>query len=466
MGIWSRAFQVESAVAQIISDQGVHGCNFDVKKAFYNVHILTEKIVRIDHKLVPMLPLMLNKGSTYVKPFVKSGAFSKYAGLYAERQGLLREEVGGPFSCIWYTPFDTSKNERMKFVMIDLGWRPADWTIKKNPLNDLRHLPPKERQETGDLILEKYIKKVILGHGAVFTNVILNRYGFGRRKRTYGVLKQYLMKEKFWFNGPKITPDKDTFEGQDEDILHLIRDRMIWAHRLSMMKGFIDRLWDRPVDNTEEIVIRLPRRFVKRAHLEGVEPSHLVKKTVLRIDKVGRLTGDANPDATPTHRMKHKTIVNVPAGRAPFGYRCRSLFMGDYDPTCITPIIVKHEIGEGVRVRNGTNLLEEFKKGKWVLCGKYKVIVPKGQQTFVGYDGAALELRMLAHYLVVSAEHLLKVATKSGSAVKIKEAHATLKSANDYKQQILEGDIHSHNQGLAGLPTRDSSKTFIYAFLK
>ena len=56
---------------------------------------------------------------------------------------------------------------------------------------------------------------------------------------------------------------------------------------------------------------------------------------------------------------------------------------------------------------------------------------------FVGHDASGLELRMLAHYL----------------------------DDKDYTEQILNGDIHSYNQRLAGLPTRDSAKTFIYAFI-
>ena len=35
----------------------------------------------------------------------------------------------------------------------------------------------------------------------------------------------------------------------------------------------------------------------------------------------------------------------------------------------------------------------------------------------------------------------------------------------DYTKEILEGDIHTANQNMAGLPTRDNAKTFIYAFL-
>ncbi len=63
-------------------------------------------------------------------------------------------------------------------------------------------------------------------------------------------------------------------------------------------------------------------------------------------------------------------------------------------------------------------------------------IVPEGYK-LVGCDASGLELRMLAHYMQDDA----------------------------YTAQILDGDIHSYNQKLAGLPSRDNAKTFIYAFL-
>ena len=63
-------------------------------------------------------------------------------------------------------------------------------------------------------------------------------------------------------------------------------------------------------------------------------------------------------------------------------------------------------------------------------------IVEPGNQ-LVGVDASGLELRMLAHYM----------------------------DDNEYTDLILHGDIHTHNQEAAGLPTRDNAKTFIYAFL-
>ena len=62
--------------------------------------------------------------------------------------------------------------------------------------------------------------------------------------------------------------------------------------------------------------------------------------------------------------------------------------------------------------------------------------VPKGYK-LVGIDASGLELRMLAHYL----------------------------DDEDYTNEILNGDIHTTNQNLAGLESRNQAKTFIYALL-
>ncbi|QBJ01067.1 putative DNA polymerase [Aeromonas phage HJG] len=67
---------------------------------------------------------------------------------------------------------------------------------------------------------------------------------------------------------------------------------------------------------------------------------------------------------------------------------------------------------------------------------RHLFIAGKGKM-ILGCDGSGLELRMLAHFM----------------------ADPT------YTEVVLNGDIHSHNQHLAGLALRDTAKTFIYAFL-
>ena len=62
--------------------------------------------------------------------------------------------------------------------------------------------------------------------------------------------------------------------------------------------------------------------------------------------------------------------------------------------------------------------------------------VPTGYK-LVGIDASQLELRLLAHYM----------------------------ADEDYINEIINGDIHTTNQNLAGLKSRDEAKTFIYALI-
>lgn len=66
-------------------------------------------------------------------------------------------------------------------------------------------------------------------------------------------------------------------------------------------------------------------------------------------------------------------------------------------------------------------------------------IAPKGYKV-IGADQSALEVRTLAHYLYEFDK-------------------------GDYINVVLNKDVHTHNQHKAGLPTRDSAKTFFFAFL-
>ena len=62
--------------------------------------------------------------------------------------------------------------------------------------------------------------------------------------------------------------------------------------------------------------------------------------------------------------------------------------------------------------------------------------VPRGHK-LVGIDASGLELRMLAHYM----------------------------KDEEFTNEIIHGDIHSRNQKIAGLKSRNQAKTFIYALL-
>ena len=65
------------------------------------------------------------------------------------------------------------------------------------------------------------------------------------------------------------------------------------------------------------------------------------------------------------------------------------------------------------------------------------LFVAREGKVIVGADLSGLEIRCLAHYM----------------------------NDPEYTEEVLNGDVHTKNQKSAGLPTRASAKTFIYAFL-
>lgn len=158
--------------------------------------------------------------------------------------------------------------------------------------------------------------------------------------------------------------------------------------------------------------------------------------------------------------------MNIPSAGSPFGEECRSLFTGNNrigSPARVYNRVTKEMVDSGMfRVIGGTNLTESYdkKKDKWEPYGKRNVYIPKGKDAFVGGDGAGLELRMLTHYLIAVSKMLLEEAEEEGNKDKIRYYKRALESAYEYREVLLSGDIHSHNQRLAGLPTRSKAKTF------
>lgn len=130
----------------------------------------------------------------------------------------------------------------------------------------------------------------------------------------------------------------------------------------------------------------------------------VIKGWLERIRPDGRITAAANPCGANTHRMHHKTVVNVPKANA------------DKEGNLIWDINQQKNIF-------GTQMRSLF-------------TVPDNK-VMVGHDASGLELRLLAHYM----------------------------NDPDFTKELLNGDIHTFNQNMAGLPTRDDAKTFIYAFI-
>lgn len=122
----------------------------------------------------------------------------------------------------------------------------------------------------------------------------------------------------------------------------------------------------------------------------------------------GRIEAGAFPNATPTARMRHRTVVNVPRVTSKYGTELRSLF-----------------------------------------C------VPDGSVQ-VGADAAGLELRLLAHYMGDAAYTDAVVNGKSSDESDVHSVNCKLLGLEPKKQYVF------NKKETSG---RDIAKTFIYAFL-
>ena len=166
---------------------------------------------------------------------------------------------------------------------------------------------------------------------------------------------------------------------------------------------------------TEDSFDTLPDKELGKKLAYRVQCKHRIGQIQGWIDVVrrdGRISAQANTIGTPTGRFRHKQIVNVPAACTyPKGSDRAGELLWMGDDSNPQPTLAGTEMRAMFKVSPGFKM--------------------------VGHDASGLELRMFAHYI------------------------------NDpvYTEILLNGDIHSHNQELAGLHTRASAKTFIYAFL-
>jgi DNA polymerase I-like protein with 3'-5' exonuclease and polymerase domains len=101
----------------------------------------------------------------------------------------------------------------------------------------------------------------------------------------------------------------------------------------------------------------------------------------------------------------------------------------------IQAVAVRSTLGKEMRSLFGPNVLSTYTSPKGMVS-KGGLSCPKQ----VGVDLSGIEARCLAHYLWPF-------------------------DGGSFAKEVIEGDIHTANQLAAGLPTRDSAKTFFYALI-
>lgn len=126
---WELAGKIEHKVAQIITQQEINGWKFDVDKARKHIIFLESERDRLYNNIRGDLGYDFNKNSEVSKPFRKDGTLSERVRKY----GLSQEEVGGPFTQVWYSEPDLGSRQKLQVHLERLGWTPIYFTEKGNP---------------------------------------------------------------------------------------------------------------------------------------------------------------------------------------------------------------------------------------------------------------------------------------------------------------------------------------------
>lgn len=167
-----------------------------------------------------------------------------------------------------------------------------------------------------------------------------------------------------------------------------------------------------------------------------------------QVDEAGFIHAYVNPCGAVTTRATHAfpNLAQVPAVKTK---KAKISDLTPPDPS-YKGIVLPNAMWKGLPViaKKGWETMEPEEtitvkllglRGGWGIESRSLFVVPEGW-ILCGSDLAGIELRCLAH----------RMATYDGGA---------------YGKVLLEGDIHSENQKLAELDSRDTAKTFIYAFL-
>lgn len=331
---WDDAYELEKAVAEIITRQEHRGFAFNKEKAVENVRFLDAKMAELKEKVEPLIPpkslskTALADMTPTAKQFKKNGEPTTHILNFAKKHGGEWKEVDGVWTAELYgttytlplaaEPIVTEEPAKLddtlhiKQWLVSLGWNPTqykerDLTVdskkKKLPAEKFREAVTKwvdqtfdspfkadrlEELEYSPRVSKSYVLTKLLSHEhmkrplKVYTNPTL----------TIGMEKEI---------DPELLKLSETF-GYAKEISHYLT----YKHRRnSILGGGID-----PDDD------------------EDMQKGYL---SADRIDVDGRIQTPADTCGAATSRFKHRLVANIPRVTSMFGYEMRDMFGVDSD---------------------------------------------------------------------------------------------------------------------------------------
>lgn len=331
---WTNSYELEKAVAEIITRQEHRGFWFDRDSAVERVRDLDEKMDNLRNIVEPLIPPKpLTKGALadvtpVAKQFKKNGEPTTHILNFAKRHGGEFVEVGGVWQATLYGQlvtlpmphepmFTTTKAEikdtlHIKEWLVGLGWSPTQY---------------KERDLTVDS-KKKKIDKV--------------KYDAAVEKWVDQTFESNFKADRLEELGYTSTVDKQLLLRQLKGVDHMKRQLKVYTNpSLTVgMEKTIDPTLEELTEkfaNAKEISLFLTYSHRRNSILGGkVDPDDddEMEKGWLsddRIDEDHRIPTPADTCGAATSRFKHRKVANVPRVTSEYGKEMRSLFGSDPD---------------------------------------------------------------------------------------------------------------------------------------
>jgi hypothetical protein len=329
---WNDAYELEKAVAEIITRQEHRGFKFNRDKAIENVRFLDAKMEELRSTVEPLIPPKpLTKGKladvTPVKKQFKNNGepvshmfnfAKKHGGSLYEESGDWWLEVFGqkhklpiPNEPLFLTePAKLDDTLHIKQWLVDLGWSPTQY--KERDLT----VDSKKKKITKEKFVEAVTKWVDQTFDSPFKADRLEELEYSPRVSKDFVLKKLLAHDHMKrplkvYTNPTLTIGME--KEIDPELLKLsekfgyakeISHYLTYKHRRnSILGGGID-----PDDD------------------EDIQKGWM---SVDRLDVDGRIPTPADTCGAATSRFKHRLVCNVPRVSSMYGYEMRELFGTD-----------------------------------------------------------------------------------------------------------------------------------------
>lgn len=329
---WQEAYDLEKAVAEIITRQSHRGFWFDMDLAKSNIaeldQLMQERKERVEPNL-PQKPMGVTKLKQYMPPkeqFLKNGKPNSFIQKWAEKHGgSVIEEEGKYLTTLYgkkyilpieqkpivtHEPAAIDDTTFIKEVLVGAGWQPTQYKEKDLTVDTKKQKLSLEKYAA---TVERYVTQTL---SSAFCKDRCDKLGTSPARLKDKLLRHDLNKPLKVFTNPTFTV------GQEKEIdpaLESLADSFPYVR-----------------DIIEYLTYKHRRNSILGGGMDVFEDDEDDFETgfIPNVRTDGRIPTPADSCGCATGRMKHKGVANIPRVTSLYGANMRALFgVSPDDPT-------------------------------------------------------------------------------------------------------------------------------------